>query len=312
MSVLNMVADPGAMKRVKTLLKFRPRGLTITDIAKQLHMNRNSVAKYLDMMVIAGEADVQEIGAARVFFLSQRVPLSALLSFTLDLVIIMNTDREIIQVNDTLCAFFGIPREALIDTALHESALPFAQDAALQAVPDGQEGVVEIACDWNKNDVFLKIKVIPTVFYDGNEGATLIIEDITGERRALQALRESEERYRMVVESQNELIARFLPDTTHIFVNKAYCNYFEKEREDLLGSRFTPRIPEEEQEDLSRHFSRLTPAHPVATIEHRIIMPDGKVRWQEWCDRAIFDEAGVLQEYQSVGRDSTWRKGEER
>jgi PAS domain S-box-containing protein len=42
-------------------------------------------------------------------------------------------------------------------------------------------------------------------------------------------------------------------------------------------------------------------------MEHRIIMPDGKIRWQQWSDRAIFDECGNLKEYQSVGRDITDR-----
>ena len=40
-------------------------------------------------------------------------------------------------------------------------------------------------------------------------------------------------------------------------------------------------------------------------------MPDGSVRWQQWTDRAIFDECGNLAEYQSVGRDITDRKDAE-
>jgi signal transduction histidine kinase len=37
-------------------------------------------------------------------------------------------------------------------------------------------------------------------------------------------------------------------------------------------------------------------------------MPSGEVRWQHWSDRAIFDHAGKIIEYQSVGRDITDRK----
>jgi PAS domain S-box-containing protein len=44
------------------------------------------------------------------------------------------------------------------------------------------------------------------------------------------------------------------------------------------------------------------------TIEHRIIMPDGDIRWQQWNDRAIFDPAGNIIEYQSVGRDITEKR----
>jgi signal transduction histidine kinase len=49
----------------------------------------------------------------------------------------------------------------------------------------------------------------------------------------------------------------------------------------------------------------LTKENPIATIDHRIIMSDGTIRWQRWSDRAIFDNLGTLIEYQSVGRDIT-------
>ena len=90
-----MVTDRDAMQKVKNLLKFKPRGMTITEIAKNSGIHRNSVAKYLDMMVISGDAEVQKIGAARVFFPSQRLPLSAFLSFSSDFVMILNKNMQV-------------------------------------------------------------------------------------------------------------------------------------------------------------------------------------------------------------------------
>ncbi|MEI7434736.1 MAG: PAS domain S-box protein [Methanomicrobiales archaeon] len=129
--------------------------------------------------------------------------------------------------------------------------------------------------------------------------------DITERKRAEEALRESEERYRNIVEDQTEFISRFLPDGTHIFVNEAYCRYFGFTRHDLLGHRFRPAIPLEDRERVNQFFRSLTPDNPVDTIEHRIIMPDGTIRWQRWSDRAIFDPSGSVIEYQSVGHDIT-------
>ncbi len=126
--------------------------------------------------------------------------------------------------------------------------------------------------------------------------------------RADEALIESEQRYRDVVEDQTEFISRFLPDGTHIFVNEAYCRYFGLKREALLGHRFRPEIPVEDQEHLRQFFKSLTPDNPVDIIVHRIIMPDGGIRWQRWSDRANFDPFGTVTEYQSVGRDITHTK----
>jgi PAS domain S-box-containing protein len=127
-------------------------------------------------------------------------------------------------------------------------------------------------------------------------------------RRTEIAFIESEERYRAVVEDQTEFISRFLPDGTHVFVNEAYCRYFSKKPEEIIGTRFRPDIRKEDMEDIRVHFRSLTQQHPFATIEHRIIMHDGTIRWQQWSDRAIFNKDGHIREYQSVGRDITEQK----
>jgi PAS domain S-box-containing protein len=143
------------------------------------------------------------------------------------------------------------------------------------------------------------------------EGKTLlqaIIRDVSERKSAEVALMESEKTYRSVVEGQAELITRFLPDGTHIFVNKAYCRYFNKNREDIIGKKFFPRIPQEDHRQVREHFASLTTTNPSAIDTHRIIMPDGSIRWQRWSDRAIFDKKGSVIEYQSVGRDITENK----
>ncbi|MBL7065591.1 MAG: PAS domain S-box protein [Anaerolineae bacterium] len=135
-----------------------------------------------------------------------------------------------------------------------------------------------------------------------------LILDITERERAEEALRESEARYRAVVEDQTELVCRFRPDGTLTFVNAAYCRYFGKEREELIGHSCMPLIPEEDRESVRKQFASLSQENPVVTYEHRVVTPDREIRWQQWTDRAIFDEQYRLTEFQSVGRDITERK----
>ncbi len=92
---------------------------------------------------------------------------------------------------------------------------------------------------------------------------------------------------------------------------KPTARYFGLKRDEILGHRFRPKIPVEDQEQVRQFFASLTPDHPVDIIEHQIIMPDGNIQWQRWSDRAIFDPSGTVIEYQSVGRDITERKQEE-
>ncbi|MCX6698597.1 MAG: PAS domain S-box protein, partial [Methanomicrobiales archaeon] len=127
-------------------------------------------------------------------------------------------------------------------------------------------------------------------------------------RKADIALLESERRYRDIVETQTEFISRFKPDGTHVFVNEAYCRHFGKRRDDVVGHRFLPAIPHEDLELVRRHFASLTRDHPVADLEHRVMMSDGSIRWHWWNDLAIFDEESNVVEYQSLGKDITDRK----
>jgi PAS domain S-box-containing protein len=126
--------------------------------------------------------------------------------------------------------------------------------------------------------------------------------------RSREALERSEALYRVVVEVQTEMISRFLPDGTHIFANEAYLRFFGKSRGDLIGKRFIPPIPDPDIALVKRHFASLSRENPVGTIEHRVILPTGEIRWMQWTDRGIFDGSGSIAEYQSVGKDITATK----
>ena len=132
--------------------------------------------------------------------------------------------------------------------------------------------------------------------------------ELTKARQAEDALAESEQRYRAIVEDQTELICRFRPDGVLTFVNDAYCRYFDKKREELIGHSFMPLIPEDDHETLDGHLASLDRHHPVGTVEHRVVKPDGTIGWQQWTNRMISDDERQTVEFQSVGRDITKRK----
>jgi len=127
-------------------------------------------------------------------------------------------------------------------------------------------------------------------------------------KQAEEELRENEKRYRALVEYMPALICRFLPDGTLSFVSSSYCNYFDKEPKELVGQNFFQFIPEEDREKVKKHFESLTYKKPMITYEHQVVAPNGEVRWQQWTDRALFDEKRNLIEYQSIGHDTTERK----
>ena len=152
-----------------------------------------------------------------------------------------------------------------------------------------------------------------------NEGNTpichIVISDISERKKneeqkahVLDALQRSEARYLGIIEDQTELICRYLPDGRLSFVNEAYVRYFGKKRQDILNHNYIPEIPRSDMDMIQEHLKGITPDAPVSRFEHRVIMPDGTLRWQHWTHRGIYSPTAELIEYQAVGRDITERK----
>jgi PAS domain S-box-containing protein len=135
----------------------------------------------------------------------------------------------------------------------------------------------------------------------------ILISTVAG-KRAEAALRQSEERLREVVDSQTELICRYLPDTTLTFVNEAYCRYFARSRDELIGRRFLELIPEDAREAQRLHVESLVENPRVVKNEHEVLRADGSIAWQEWVDHAVRGRDGRVVEFQAIGRDVTDRK----
>lgn len=65
--------ENGFRERIIELLKSRPDGLTILDIASSLSANRNTITKYIYELYGAGIIVQRKIGAAKLCFLSKYV-----------------------------------------------------------------------------------------------------------------------------------------------------------------------------------------------------------------------------------------------
>ena len=119
-----------------------------------------------------------------------------------------------------------------------------------------------------------------------------------------QAIRESEMRYRAIVEDIPLFICRFLPDGTITFANEAYSRHYNRPREQLIGVDIFSLIPEGKGEiERLRHLSR-TPEDSVHIVTHPAMVPGLGLRWHRWTERALF-ENGRLVEFQSIGEDIT-------
>ena len=117
-------------------------------------------------------------------------------------------------------------------------------------------------------------------------------------------LGKSEKRYKAVVEEQPDLICRTLVDGTITFVNDAFCRFFSKQPEEVLGNKIDRIALAGQMKSTEELKSKLMTSRPTESYESRMTLPDG-THWLLWTAHGIFDESGFLMEIQSVARDFT-------
>jgi len=180
------------LSKIKEILKENPLGLTVTDISRRININRNSVAKYMDVLQISGQVEMRSIGPAKVYSSSQRVPLSALLDYSSDQIIVYNSDLKVVQVNDNFLGLMGLSREEVINAPMDDAPPLISRNRELLSkIRDGiagKDSSMEIRLPHGEAGIFLHVKFIPTTFDDGSLGVTLVIENISEEKRAQEEL----------------------------------------------------------------------------------------------------------------------------
>ena len=306
------VFDQERVDRLKQILKWHPRGVTISDLASKMEINRNLVAKYLDILLISGQVEMQVIGAAKVYFLSQRVPIASMLEFSSDMIIVLDAALTIMQVNEPLLIQVNVKKDTLIGRNIKDISHPFLSEIPITALSKEtdptMDQVREFESTFDGTKHYYKLKQLQTAFEDGSHGITLIIEDITDQVSYRKMLEINEAKYRGIVEDQTEFITRFLPDGTLVFVNEAYARYLGKRKEELLGMEHIPDIEKEDISAVNQCIQSLDCENPVKTFECRIHHSCGQTRWNLWTVRAIFDDNQKPIEYQGVGRDNTEKR----
>jgi len=135
-------------------------------------------------------------------------------------------------------------------------------------------------------------------------------QDITDRRRAEDALREAEQKYRDIFEHAGEGIFQSTPEGRFIVANPALARMHGFDSpEDLIRSRGD--ISRQVYVDPARReeFKRLLEENGIVRgFEHQLFRKDGSKIWISVNARAVRDEAGAIRYYEGTAQDINERK----
>jgi PAS domain S-box-containing protein len=273
------------LSTIRKVLKANPRGMTVSQISKEINLNRNSVAKYLEVLLISGHVEMRSYGPAKVFFLSQRVPISAMLDFSSDYMLVLDRDFRIINVNDNFLKLVGMEREDLLGQRIEDVSLPVFDSAEvesdLEAALNGKQIKQEMDFSVGETDYCFNVKIVPTTFEDGLPGVTVILENMTERKRMEEELRKSEQRYRLLLESISDGVYVVDRDLGFVLVNDAGSDLLQIPKENILGKKITDLPRNIEETPFFKTFERVMETREPDTVVSEYVYEGGRRGWYE-------------------------------
>ena len=232
-----------------------------------------------------------------------------------DAVIADDAEGRIIFANDRFLDLFGFRREQLPELRIEYLVTPEFRDAVIdchrrrlrgESVPTHFE-YEGVRTDGSR--LWFEVDVVPITDSDGTiSGTQSAMRNITQRRRAEQALRESEERFRLVANTAPVMIWMRDTDNLCAYVNQTWLDFTGRRFAAELGMGWTHGIhPEDVESCLEQSADSFERRAPVE-VQYRLKRHDGEYRWIFDIGVPRFESDGTFAGYIGSCIDITERK----
>jgi diguanylate cyclase (GGDEF)-like protein/PAS domain S-box-containing protein len=216
------------------------------------------------------------------------------------------------EVNDAGCRLLGYTHAEIIGKTIIDYIPPADVERLMQSREQMLHGDIHTA-EWTlrrKDGSFVPVEVSAKILPDGRWQG--FVRDISERKRAIQALRDSEQRWQFALEGARDGVWDWNLLTNEVFFSrqwKAMLGYAEHELADLLAEwdkRVHPDDKARAYADIDKHLKGETPYYQN---EHRLLCKDGTYKWI--LDRGMIvarDPAGKPTRLIGTHTDMTERK----
>ena len=264
--------------------------------------------------ILALIEDVTETRQSAMLLESTEQRLRLILNSIGDGIIAVDPERRILGANPAASRILGWSEEEITGrdahTLLHRD--PDTECAVCLTLRDGKARAGE-AEDFLRKDggsVQVEYSCSPLPTRDGLAGAVITFRDVTERKRAEEALRESETKFRELAEKIEDVFYNIDPVEQRIlYISPAYEKIWGRTAESLYAEplSFVEAVHPEDRGAVRSMLEAQGRGAPT-DVEYRILRPDGSLRWIRDRSYPVHDADGTLRRTVGVARNITERK----
>jgi len=241
------------------------------------------------------------------------IRLSSAVKMSTDSIVISDLGAKIVDVNEATLEMYGTDDKGdLIGKDSFDLIVPEDREKAFASMKEVLEkGYVKsreyhiIIKDGSRIPVEMSTAIMKDA--DGKPiGFVAISRDITERKRVEEALRESEKRYRCLIEKEKDIIYTLDVEGNVTFASPAVETILGYQPEEVIGKNFMVLIPEEWHEKTGVDFNNLLKTGEI-TAETVLLDKNGKPHFVEYSSTVI-KEGGKVVGARGIVRDITERK----
>ena len=208
------------------------------------------------------------------------------------------TGRSVMYVNDAFCRMTGYARDEVVGRSLQFLRGPDSDPTTLErirsALEVGTPLVVELL-NYRKDRIayWVELSLVPTPGADGRTAHWVIIQrDISDRKKAEEAVRESDRRFRHMANAVPAILWVADPDSRLTFVSQGWYEFTGQSTTEALGHDWLNVIPPEHRGEVHEKCVAAIRTREPFVLDYPLCRADGELRWVVDAGRPWFDADG--------------------
>ena len=227
-----------------------------------------------------------------------------------DAMVLVSLEGLIVAANNAACKLYGYAQDEIVGKPQTQFIAPDKLSIFAQALSDIEVGNTHLAesLHLRKDGTAFPVDLNLSPFvYQGKSVMMCVIRNITERRQMTQALRASEEKFRVLLDQSSDSIFSFYPDGRYSYVNAAFAKAFGKTPDDIIEKTVWDVFPKDEADKRFSGVQTIFQQGIERVFEVRVPTPQG-VRFMITTAKPIFDDAHQVTRVICSSKDITERK----